>query len=139
MCSDAPDTSGMNAAAQANAEIAKEALDFYKGIYASDIRPAQEKQQRLADQLVGDYLDTSKRQRDFANEQNAYYKETFQPVERKMVSDAMEYDSDANINRVSGEAPVATASPPPPSRAPLAPPSAPGPWLLPARPLAPPP
>ena len=104
MCSDAPDTSGMNAAAQANAEVAKEALDFYKGIYASDIRPAQEKQQRLADQLVGDYLDTSRQQKDFANEQNAYYKETFQPVERKMVSDAMEYDSDANINRVSGEA-----------------------------------
>lgn len=104
MCSDAPDTSGMNAAAQANSEIAKEALDFYKGIYASDIRPAQEKQQALADRLVGDYLDTSQRQKDFANEQNAYYKETFQPVERQMVRDAMEYDSDANVKRVSGEA-----------------------------------
>lgn len=104
MCSDAPDTSGMNAAAQANSEIAKEALDFYKGIYASDIRPAQEKQQALADRLVGDYLDTSQRQRDFANEQNAYYKETFQPVERQMVRDAMDYDSAENVKRVSGEA-----------------------------------
>jgi hypothetical protein len=104
MCSDAPDTSGMNAAAQANAEIAKEALDFYKGIYASDIRPAQEKQQALADRLVDDYLDTSATQKQFATDQNAYYKETFQPVERQMVRDAMEYDSDANVKRVSGEA-----------------------------------
>lgn len=103
-CSDAPDTSGINAAAQANSEIAKEALDFYKGIYASDIRPAQEKQQKLADELVTDYLDTSKRQKDFANEQNAYYKSTFQPVEQQMVRDAMEYDSDANVKRATGEA-----------------------------------
>lgn len=104
MCSDAPDTSGMNAAAQANADIAREALAFYKGIYASDIRPAQEKQQALADRLVADYLDTSATQKQFATDQNAYYKETFQPVERQMVRDAMEYDSDANVKRVSGEA-----------------------------------
>jgi len=104
MCSDAPDTSGMNAAAQANADIAREALAFYKGIYASDIRPAQEKQQALADRLVDDYLDTSATQKQFAADQNAYYKETFQPVERQMVRDAMEYDSDANVKRVSGEA-----------------------------------
>ena len=104
MCSDAPDTSGMNAAAQANADIAREALAFYKGIYASDIRPAQEKQQALADRLVDDYLDTSATQKQFAADQNAYYKETFQPVERQMVRDTMEYDSDANVKRVSGEA-----------------------------------
>lgn len=104
MCSDSPDYSGMNRAAEANAEVAKEALNFYKGIYASDILPAQRRQQDLGDRLVGDYLDTSRRQKDFANEQNAYYKDTFQPVERQMVRDAMDYDSDENVKRVSGEA-----------------------------------
>lgn len=102
MCSDSPDTSGMNRAAEANAAVSKEALDFYKEIYANDLKPAQERQAKLADTLVDDYLDTSKRQKDFANEQNAYYKSTFQPVEKQMVSDAMEYDSDANINKRSG-------------------------------------
>lgn len=94
----------MNKAAEANAAVAKEALDFYKGIYASDILPAQQKQQALAERLTNDYLDTSKQQKDFATQQNAYYKDTFQPVEKKMVSDAMEYDSEANMKRVSGEA-----------------------------------
>lgn len=104
MCSDAPDTSGMNAAALANAQIAKEALDFYKGIYSTDILPAQQRQQDLAMQLTNDYMDTSRQQKQFARDQNQYYKDTFQPVEQQMVRDAMDYDSAANIKRVSGEA-----------------------------------
>jgi hypothetical protein len=104
MCSDAPDTSGMNKAAEANAAVAKEALDFYKGIYASDLKPAQERQAALADRLTNDYLDTSAQQKQFAQDQKQYYESTFKPVEQKMVSDAMDYDSAANVKRVSGEA-----------------------------------
>lgn len=106
MCCDneAPDTSGINEAARANAEIAKEALNFYKGIYASDILPAQKKQQELADRLVGDYLDTSDQQKRFAEDQKGYYERTFKPVEERTVRDAMDYDSDANVRRASGEA-----------------------------------
>lgn len=103
-CSDSPDTSGMNRAAEANAALSKEALEFYKGIYASDILPAQRHQQELADRLTADYLDTSATQKQFAKDQNQYYKDTFQPVERQMVRDAMDYDSADNIKRVSGEA-----------------------------------
>lgn len=104
MCSDSPDTSGMNEAAKANAAIAKEALDFYKGIYASDLKPAQDRQAALADRLTDDYLDTSSQQKQFAEDQNQYYQSTFKPVEQQMVRDAMDYDSDANIEKVSGEA-----------------------------------
>lgn len=104
MCSDAPDTSGINAAAQANAEIAREALAFYKEAYKNDILPAQQRQAELTGRLAEDYLDTSAQQKQFAKEQNQYYKDTFQPVEKKMVSDAMNYDSAENIKRVSGEA-----------------------------------
>ena len=42
MCSDSPDTSGMNAAALANTEIAKDALAWYKQVYAENA-PAREK------------------------------------------------------------------------------------------------
>lgn len=104
MCSDAPDTSGINAAALANSEIAKEALAFYKDIYASDIRPAQQYQQELASLLTEDYLDTSQQQKDFAAEQKAYYRDTFQPLERQVVRDATEYDSEENVARRSGMA-----------------------------------
>lgn len=102
LCGDSPDTSGMNRAAEANAAIGKEALDFYKGIYATDIRPAQQRQQKMADTLMDDYLDTSNQQKTFAREQNQYYKDTFQPIEKQMARDAMEYDSDANVKKRSG-------------------------------------
>ena len=104
MCSDAPDTSGMNRAAEANAEVAKDALEFYKGIYASDILPAQQKQADLADTLVADYLDTSRTQKEFAKDQKDYYEQTFKPVEQQMVADAQNYDSAANIQRKVGQA-----------------------------------
>jgi hypothetical protein len=104
LCPDAPDTSGINDAARANAEIAREALAFYKDAYKNDILPAQQRQAELTGRLADDYLDTSAQQKQFAKEQNQYYKDTFQPVEKKMVSDAMSYDSADNIKRVSGEA-----------------------------------
>jgi hypothetical protein len=97
----------MNKAAEANAEIAKEALDFYKDIYARDLLPAQLKQQELADRLVGDYLDTSRQQKTFAQDQRRDYETTFRPVEQRMVADAMDYDSAANVQRRSGEAAAA--------------------------------
>jgi len=102
VCGDEPDTSGMNRAAEANAAVAKEALDFYKGVYSSDILPAQRKQQELADRLVGDYLDTSSQQKKFAEDQKAYYEKTFKPVEERTVRDAMDYDSEVNVGRRTG-------------------------------------
>lgn len=109
MCSDAPNTDGMNRAAEANAEIAKEALDFYKGIYATDIRPAQQRQQDLADTLVDDYLDTSRQQKEFAQDQKEYYESTFKPIEQQMVADAQNYDSAENIKKRTGEAAAAVS------------------------------
>ncbi len=99
----APDPA-IGEAAKANAALGKEAFDWYKGYYENTVAPLQQKQAALADTLTSDYLDTSRQQKQFAQEQNQYYKDTFQPVEKKMVSDAMDYDSADNIKRVSGEA-----------------------------------
>lgn len=105
MCSDAPSPDPLvGQAAQMNAEVAKEALAFYKDIYAKDLAPMQKENQELSRQLVQDYLANQKKQTEFADEQNDYYKETFRPVEQQMVKDAQEYDSDANVTKRAGMA-----------------------------------
>lgn len=91
-------------AAKANAELGKEAFNWYKDYYNNTVAPLQQRQANLSERLANDYLDTSAQQKQFAKEQNDYYKETFQPVEKQTVADAMNYDSADNIKRVSGEA-----------------------------------
>jgi hypothetical protein len=108
MCKDAPDPDpGIGEAAKMNAQVAKDALDFYKTVYESDIKPMQLKDQQLREGLVGDMRTSMQQQQKFADEQNAYYKDTFQPVEKKMVEEAAGYDSDANIAQRRG---IASAS-----------------------------
>ena len=105
----APDPN-IGKAALASAELGKEALDFYKTIYESDIRPAQERDMALREGLVQDFMDTSAQQRQFAEEQRDFYKDTFQDVERRTVADAMDYDSDENVRRRMGLAASAQTS-----------------------------
>lgn len=99
----APDPA-IGEAAKANAQLGKDAFEWYKNYYDTTVAPQQAQQNQLATRLTNDYLDTSAQQKQFAQEQNQYYKDTFQPVEKQMVSDAMDYDSEANVKRVSGEA-----------------------------------
>lgn len=103
MCKDAPSPDPLiGEAARKNAEIAGEALDFYKSIYATDIKPAQDKDRELRAGLINDMRDVMTRQQDIADEQYDTYKETYLPAEKRAVEDAMGYDSDANVNRRMG-------------------------------------
>lgn len=103
MCKDAPSPDPLiGEAARANAEVAKEALSFYKDVYTNELLPLQKEQQALGRTLIDRYLASMDKQSEFADKQNAYYESTFQPVEQQMVRDAMDYDSDANIKRRSG-------------------------------------
>lgn len=89
-------------AARANAEVAKEALSFYKDLYTNELLPMQKEQQALGRTLVDRFLASQDKQEKFADEQNAYYNATFRPVEQQMARDAMNYDSQANIDKRSG-------------------------------------
>ncbi len=89
-------------AASANAAVAKESLDFYKTIYERDIAPAQKRDLDMREALINDTRSSLAQQKKFAEEQNEYYKSTFQPIEKQMAKEAMEYDSDANVNRRMG-------------------------------------
>lgn len=103
LCGDAPTPDpAIGLAAKANAEVAKEALDFYKGVYATDIAPQAKKDSALREQLTNSTVKSMDQQSAIAGEQYQRYKDTFVPVEDRMVKDAMDYDSAGNIERRKG-------------------------------------
>ncbi len=103
MCSDAPAPDPqIGEAAKENARLAEESLNFYKSVYQNDILPMQREDFELRKGLITDLRSSMKQQDKFAREQNEYYKEVYQPVERRSAADAMEYDSEANVNRRRG-------------------------------------
>lgn len=95
-------TQAASAAAQLQYDLGKETLEFQKEYYNSTLKPIQEADLKLRQDLQAELLPSLKQQREFAAEQNKYYKDTFQPVEKQMVEDATNYDSAENMNRRMG-------------------------------------
>lgn len=84
------------------AQLNREKFDYDKKVYEEDVRPAQQKAQDLQNRIGEEALSASQQQRKFAADQQQYYKDTFQPVEKKMVDEANNYDSQENVDRRSG-------------------------------------
>lgn len=103
MCADAPDTSGMNAAAKANAAISKEALDFYKQTYAEQA-PQREAAAKIAMDVANQQLESSKQNTAISNDYWNYQKNTFRPLEEGIVADAQTYDTAARRESAASEA-----------------------------------
>ena len=95
-------TQAASAAAQLQYDLGKETLDFQKEYYKDTLKPIQEADLKLRQDLQAELLPSLKQQREFAADQNKYYKDTFQPVEKLMVQDATNYDSAENMNRRMG-------------------------------------
>lgn len=91
---DAPDYSGMNNAAEANAQISKEALEWYKQVYAENA-PAREKAADYAYQVADQQLASSKLNDSISKDYWDYQKSTFRPLEQGIVTDAQNYDTEA--------------------------------------------
>ena len=103
MCADAPDTSGMNAAAKANADIAKEALDWYKQAYQEQAplrEAAAAKAMEVSDAQLGSMRQNDAISKDYWD----YQQNTFRPVERAIVDAAQTYDTEARREQKAGEA-----------------------------------
>jgi hypothetical protein len=103
-CSDAPDMSGMNKAAEQNAEIAHEALAFYKDEYAKSA-PDRKRASELAAQQSQLQNQLSQRQIEVADEERNRFRTTFRPIEERIAQEAMTYDTPARR-----EAEAATAA-----------------------------
>lgn len=92
MCSDAPDMSGMNAAAAANADIAREALAWYKQKDA-EAAPLRDAVAQKAIEVSDAQLAASKQATTLAADYDNYNKTTFRPLEQGIVADAESYDT----------------------------------------------
>jgi hypothetical protein len=112
MCSSAPDTSGVNAAAKANSDTAKEALDWYKSAY-NDQAPLRQQAADTAKRVSDAQIEAMGTQTRLANETDAYNKSTFRPLEQRIVSDAQGYDTvdrqDQAAGRAAGDIELAAA------------------------------
>lgn len=103
MCSDSPDMGGMNRAAEANAAIAKEALDFYKQEYEAT-RPQREATQARANEVSDAQLLAQQQQNEITKDYADYQKNTFRPLEQKMVDSAQEFDTAQRRDQAAAEA-----------------------------------
>jgi hypothetical protein len=89
-------------AADRQARLAEDQFKWNKETYERDVAPAQREAQRIQSELANESLAASKQQRQFSDEQRQYYKDTFQPIEKKVADEAMNYDSQENVDRRSG-------------------------------------
>lgn len=97
--------------AQANAQISKDYLDWTKQIYA-ETAPQRAEATKIALDMARAQTDTAKKQGDMADETYAYTKGTFRPLEQKMATDALAYDTTArrDAEAAQAQADVGTAA-----------------------------
>ena len=103
MCADSPDYSGMNKAAEANAEVAKEALDWYKQAYKEQAplrEAAAAKANAVSDAQLASMQQNDAISKDYWN----YQQSTFRPMERAIVESAQNYDTESRRDQKAGEA-----------------------------------
>ena len=98
----AQQTQAAKDSAQLQYDLGKEQLEFQRDYYNNTLKPLQQRDMALREQLQSELIPSMRQQRQFADEQNQYYKETFKPVEEPMVRDATGYDSQENIQRRQG-------------------------------------
>lgn len=94
ICGDTPDTSGMNAAAMANADIAKEALAWYKQQYAEQA-PLRQQAADTALNVANAQVDAMRQNAAISKDYWDYQQGTFRPLEKGLVADAQAYDTQA--------------------------------------------
>lgn len=92
MCQDAPDMTGVNKAAEASAELGKEALAWYKAKDA-EAAPLRNELGKKAIEVADQQLASSKANDALSADYANYNKTTFRPLEQGIVADAESYDT----------------------------------------------
>lgn len=103
MCSDSPDYSGMNRAAEANAEVSREALQWYQTAYQEQA-PLREQAAAKANAVSDAQLASMQQNDAISKDYWNYQQNTFRPVERAIVDAAQTYDTEARREQKAGEA-----------------------------------
>lgn len=104
MCSDSPDPDPLiGQAAMANADIAKEALQYYREKDAAQA-PRQAQMDDLTTKLANQQISTSEFNDQMARDQWSRYQAQGIPAEDAMYADAANYDSKAELDKAAGQA-----------------------------------
>jgi hypothetical protein len=90
-------------AAQQNAAVAKEALDFQKQVYQEG-KPRQAELDALTDEVIKAHLGTMEKQGAQADDFYNYMKTTFRPVEQQLAADAMAFDTEGRRSELAAQA-----------------------------------
>lgn len=103
-CSDAPSPDkNIGRAARDSVKLGREALDFQKLMY-EDYKPYLEKMAATSQEATELQMDVARKQSAQADDYQAYMKDTFRPVERSLVDEAMTYNDATEGDRMAGEA-----------------------------------
>ena len=104
---EAPDYSGIASANAESARLSKEAADnqlaFSKDQYAF-LKPYVQKQLEIGQAVAAQQQADSAKASNRADQQWSQYQTTFQPIEEKMAQEAMDYGSEADQERATGQA-----------------------------------
>ncbi len=103
MCFDAADTSGINSAAVASAQVSKQALDWFTQEYEAT-RGQREASQILANQVAKSQLSGMQLAQEQAQEASDRNKALFQPLQERLVNEAQGYDTTARREAAAAQA-----------------------------------
>lgn len=100
-------TAASSEAARLQYDLGKETLEFQKDYYKNTLAPMQERDLKLREDMQAELIPALRQQTQFAKEQKDYYDTTFKPIEQQVAKEAVEYDSNSNVNRRMGIAAAA--------------------------------
>lgn len=103
MCSSAPNTDGLNAAAQLDSQTGKDALAFYENVY-NQSAPDRAAASALSTKVANAQLDAMNTETELAKDAADYNRTTYQPLEKSIVSDAENFDTEGKREELAGKA-----------------------------------
>lgn len=103
MCSSAPDMTAMNTTAAAQAALSKEQLDWAKSVYAEQA-PQRDAAFKQSQDVSNAQLGLMNTQLGMAKDYDQYNKSTFRPLEKGIVADATNYDTQDRREAEAGKA-----------------------------------
>ena len=101
--SDPPDTSGMNEQARRSAELADRSFEWFTQEYERT-RGQRDASTALSDQVAHAQLDNLNLNSDLSRDLADYQRTTFRPVEQRLASEAMSFDTPERREQAAGQA-----------------------------------
>lgn len=103
MCTEAPDTSGQQELARTTAKLSEEQLAWAKEIYA-DTAPARARAEQRATAISDAQLASMGLQDSIARDYDQHHKTNFRPLETKIATDALAFDTPQRREAEAGQA-----------------------------------